>query len=70
MTSTEDLLAQFESWDDDELVLELDDSGEGLTAFELQFCADMIEHVIKSGRRLSEAQRVKLCQIVAERCPE
>ena len=51
---------------DQDLLDVIDDDGEGLSSWEVGFVSDMLDR-LAAGRSLSDAQRVKAEQILAER---
>ena len=69
------MASQYESWDDDDLLEELDEQGQGLTPWELEF----VERLLSSRRErrhgclppitLTTKQRDTLQDILEERVP-
>ena len=56
-----------ESWNDDELVEELDENGISLTTWEADFL-ESVKLTVEAGLELTTNQRAKLMAIIAERC--
>ena len=53
-------------WTDVDLVEELDENGQGLTPWEIEFTEAMVKKV-RDGIALTERERGKLSQIIEER---
>lgn len=59
---------RYDTWQDGEVLDELDEDGGGLTAWEIDFIEQMSQ-LIRGDHELSPAQKKKLREIAEERLP-
>lgn len=60
------MVPAFDDWTDQEVLEELDENGEGLTPFEIEF-VERITQLLRDGHQLTKPQSAKLRQIAEER---
>jgi len=51
-----------------EHLYDIDRTGEGLTQWEMEFVADLIDNWIRKGKRLSDKQIARIYTIYKKRC--